>query len=154
MTRRSERLGDEVRQELAAIIDRQLKDPRVGFVTVTRVRLTADLRSARVYVGVLGDEPARERSLAGLQSAVGFLRRQLGRRLRLRYTPELAFFYDEGLDATERVAQLLTEYAPETPPIAFVERFAFYERARSAFAVVMTGDTRKYANIVLKKGVA
>jgi ribosome-binding factor A len=116
MTRRSERLGDEVRQELAGIIDRQLKDPRVGFVTVTRVRLTADLRSARVYVGVLGDEPARERSLAGLQSAVGFLRRQLGRRLRLRHTPELAFFYDEGLDATERVAQLLTENVPESPP--------------------------------------
>ena len=116
MTRRSDRLGDELRQELAGIIDRQLNDPRVGFVTVTRVSLTADLRSARVYVGVLGDEPARERSLAGLKSAVGFLRRELGRRLRLRHTPELTFLYDQGLDATQRVAQLLEENEPETPP--------------------------------------
>ena len=115
MSRRSDRLGDELRQELAGIIDRQLNDPRVGFVTVTRVSLTTDLRSARVYVGVLGDEPARERSLAGLKSAVGFLRRELGRRLRLRHTPELTFFYDQGLDATERVAQLLEENEPETP---------------------------------------
>ena len=89
-----------------------LKDPRIGFVTVTRVALTADLRLARVSVGVLGDQAQRDKTLAGLRQASGFLRRQLGRRLGVRHTPELSFHYDEGLDATERVAKLLEEIKP------------------------------------------
>jgi ribosome-binding factor A len=87
----------------------ELKDPRIGFVTVTRVDVTADLRTARIYVGVLGTEKQRQTSLTGLRQASGFLRRALGQSLRLRYTPELVFTYDEGLEASDRVAQLLAE---------------------------------------------
>lgn len=87
----------------------ELKDPRIGFVTVTRVELAADLRNARVFVGILGTPEERKKSLAGLQAASGFLRRALGQSLRLRYTPELSFKYDEGLEHTDRVARLLDE---------------------------------------------
>lgn len=115
MTRRSDRLGEEVREEVAEIIGGELKDPRIGFVTVTRVDLTPDLRTARVHVGVLGDAAQRERTLAGLRQAAGFIRRQLGRRLKVRHTPELLFEYDHGLDASDRVARLLEEARRASP---------------------------------------
>ena len=109
MTRRTERLEGEIREAVAEIIGTALKDPRIGFVTVTRVDLTADLRSARVHVGILGEQADREKTLAGLRRAAGFVRRELGRRIRARHTPEIEFHYDAGLDATERVARLLEE---------------------------------------------
>jgi ribosome-binding factor A len=109
MTRRTERLGEEIREEVALMLTRELKDPRIGFVTVTRVDLGPDLRQARVFVGVLGTEKQRQTSLTGLKQAAGFMRRALGQRLRLRYTPELLFQYDEGLEASDRVARLLSE---------------------------------------------
>lgn len=111
--RRNERLGEEIREEVARIIAEGLKDPRIGFVTITRVDLTADLRNARVYFGVLGDAAQREKSLAGLRQAAGFIRRELGRRIRVRHTPELDFRYDSGLDATDRVAKILDETRAE-----------------------------------------
>ena len=114
MTRRSERLGEEIREEVARIVA-QLKDPRVGFVTVTRVSLTPDLRSARVYFGVLGDEAQQRKTLEGLGQAVGFVRRELGRRLQVRHTPELSFQYDSGLAATDRVAKILREIEESEP---------------------------------------
>ena len=107
--RRTARLAEEIREEVANIIGRNLKDPRIGFVTVTRVDLAADLRWARVFVSVLGDEAQKAKSLAGLRQAVGFVRREVGRRIRTRHTPELSFQLDSGIDATERVAQLLDE---------------------------------------------
>jgi ribosome-binding factor A len=107
-----ERLAEEIREEVATLIGRGLKDPRIGFVTVTRVGLSPDLRTAHVNVGVLGDEAQRAKTLAGLKQAAGFLRRELGRRIRMRHTPELVFHYDEGLDATDRVARLLAENPP------------------------------------------
>lgn len=85
-----------------------LKDPRLGFVTVTRVDLTADLRYARVYVGVLGEDE-KGPTLAALRGAAGFVRREIGRRLRVRVAPEIDFRYDRGLDATDRVARALAE---------------------------------------------
>lgn len=109
MSRRTERLAEEIREEVALLIASELKDPRIGFVTVTRVEVTPDLRTARIYVGVLGTEKQRTTSLAGLKQGAGFLRRALGRTLRLRYTPELLFLYDEGLEASDRVAKLLAE---------------------------------------------
>ncbi len=109
MSRRTERLGEELREEVALLIAGELKDPRIGFVTVTRVEITPDLRTARIYVGVLGTEKQRTASLAGLRKGAGFLRRALGRSLRLRHTPELVFQYDEGLEASDRVAKLLAE---------------------------------------------
>ena len=116
--RRIERLAEEIREEVAAIIGRGVKDPRVGFVTVTRVALNPDLRTAHVNVGVLGDQAERNKTLAALRKAAGFIRRELGQRVRMRHTPELVFHYDEGLDATDRIAQLLAENPPrpEGPP--------------------------------------
>jgi ribosome-binding factor A len=107
MGRRSERLAEEIRQQVARMIASDLKDPRLGFVTVTRVELAHDLEHARVHVGVLGSEAEREKSLAALRQASGFVRRELGKRLRIRHTPEIDFRYDKGLDATDRVARLL-----------------------------------------------
>jgi ribosome-binding factor A len=108
VSRRTQRLSEEIREEVARIIP-ALKDPRVGFVTVTRTEMTPDLRSVRVHVGVLGDAHQRTRTLQGLAQAAGFIRRELGRRLSLRHTPEVSFHYDEGLDATDRVARLLDQ---------------------------------------------
>jgi ribosome-binding factor A len=116
VSRRTARLGEEIREEVALLIVSELKDPRIGFVTVTRVEVTPDLRTARVYVGVLGTEKQRQASLTGLRQATGFLRRALGQSLRLRYTPELVFTYDEGLEASDRVAQLLAEISRPAAP--------------------------------------
>jgi len=112
--RRNVRLAEEIREEVAGIVAK-LKDPRIGFVTVIRVELTADLRLARVHVGVLGDEAQREKTLAALGQAAGYVRHALGRSLRVRHTPDVQFVYDRGLDATERVAQLLEESAAAEP---------------------------------------
>jgi ribosome-binding factor A len=107
MGRRPERLAEEIREEVARMLVSEIKDPRLGFVTVVRVDLAHNLRYARVHVGVLGGEAEREKSLTALRSAAGFVRRELGRRLRIHHTPEIDFRYDKGLDATDRVAQLL-----------------------------------------------
>jgi len=108
VTRRTERLAGEIRDEVARMVASDLKDPRLGFITVTRVELTSDLRYARVYVGVLGEDGSGE-SLAVLRKAAGFVKREIGRRLRLRFAPEIDFRYDRGLEATERVARVLAE---------------------------------------------
>ncbi len=111
MGRRPERLAEEIREEIARMIATEVKDPRLGFVTVTRVDLAHDLRYARVHVGVLGGDAEREKSLTALRSAAGFIRRELGRRLRIHHSPEVDFRYDKGIDATDRVARLLAEEA-------------------------------------------
>ena len=109
MGRRPERLAEGIREEVARIVASDLKDPRLGFVTITRVEVTHDLSHARVLVGVLGGEVEREKSLAALRSAAGFVRREIGRRLRIRIVPEIEFRYDKGIEATDRVARLLNE---------------------------------------------
>ena len=115
--RRSARLAEAIREQVAELIASKLKDPRIGFVTVTRVELTSDQRLARILFGVLGDEAARKKTLEGLRQAQGFVRRELAQRLRLRFTPEVVFEYDRGLDATDRVARLLAEaQSPSLPP--------------------------------------
>jgi ribosome-binding factor A len=108
VTRRSDRLAGEIRDEVARMVASDLKDPRLGFITVTRVELTQDLRYARVYVGALGEDATGD-SLAILRKAAGFVRREIGRRLRVRFAPEIDFRYDRGLEATERVARVLAE---------------------------------------------
>src|SRR5262245_62777994 len=107
--RRNERLAEEIREEVAQIVGGEMKDPRLGFVTITRVALTSDLRTARVLVSILGDPKERAKSLGILRRASGFVRRELGRRLNIRHTPEVLFQPDEGLDNSERVAKLLDE---------------------------------------------
>jgi ribosome-binding factor A len=107
--RRTDRLGHEIRVILAELIARQVKDPRIGFATVTRVEMTADLHYARVYVSVLGTPEEQESSIEGLSSAAGFLRHEIGHRLDLRRVPELAFILDHGAEAGERIEMLLQQ---------------------------------------------
>ena len=101
------RVDEAVRAVLSDAIATDLKDPRVGFVTVTGVRTSADLRHARVYVSVLGDASARQASLDGLRSAHGFLQRRVAAELTLKHTPALSFEYDESVDRGMRISSLI-----------------------------------------------
>jgi ribosome-binding factor A len=115
VSRRSERLAGEIRDEVARILATELKDPRLGFITVTRAELSPDLRHARVFVGALGEKGEVGASLRVLKKASGFVRRAVGQRLRLRFAPEIDFRYDQGLEATDRVARLLEEEKSRLP---------------------------------------
>ena len=107
------RVDEAVREVLSDAISQQVKDPRVGFVTVTAVETSADLRRARVFVSVLGDEAVRRRSMEGLQSAHGVLQRVVARELRLKHTPTLEFVYDETTERGFRIAELIDREAEE-----------------------------------------
>jgi ribosome-binding factor A len=109
---RMRRVDEAVRQVLSDAVPQDLKDPRVGFVTVTDVKTSPDLRHARVYVSVLGDEAAREASLAGLQSAHGYLQRRVATELRLKHTPTLQFVYDPTAERADRLERLLHDEDP------------------------------------------
>ncbi len=115
MTGRMRRVDEAIREVIGDAVAGEVKDPRVGFVTVTDVKTSADLRHARVYVSVLGEhggaseESQREASLAGLRSAHGFLQARVAHELRLKRTPTLEFVYDETTDRAMRVEQLLEE---------------------------------------------
>jgi ribosome-binding factor A len=110
---RMRRVDEAVRQVLADALAAELKDPRVGFVTVTDVTTSPDLRSARVYVSVLGDAAAREASMDGLRHAHGYLQGRIASELHLRRTPTLEFRYDETTDRAARVERLLREHESE-----------------------------------------
>jgi len=111
--RRAERLTDRIRAELAEIISGELKDPRIGFATVTGVDLSGDLHHARVSVSVLGSPEAQQKSLEGITSASGYVRHQLGLRLRLRRTPELTFVLDHAAEESARLETLLQKLKGE-----------------------------------------
>ena len=106
------RVDEAVREVLSDAISTDVKDPRVGFGTVTAVKTSRDLRHARVYVSVLGDEPAREETLAGLRSAHGFLQSEISRQLKLKHTPTLIFEYDETVERAARLTELL-DHGPD-----------------------------------------
>ena len=106
---RPDRVADQIRGELAMLLTREVHDPGLGFVTLTRVRVSADLQQARVYYTALGDENAQRQSTRALQRAAGFLRKQIGIRLRLKRTPELLFQYDDSIAGQDRIEQLLNE---------------------------------------------
>jgi len=105
---RLDRVRNVLRQATSEILGR-VKDPRVGFVTVTDVEITPDLRHAKVFVSIMGDEAQRAEALKGLDSARGFVRRELHKDVSLRYIPDIAFFRDESLDRGMRVNELLAE---------------------------------------------
>ena len=107
MNLRPERLAQSMKREIAEILEHQLNDPRLGFVTITEVDVARDLRTARVYVSVLETGEARERALAALRSATGFVRHQLAPRLDLREIPELRFIHDASIERGARVEELL-----------------------------------------------
>ncbi|HEY6030158.1 MAG TPA: 30S ribosome-binding factor RbfA [Gaiellaceae bacterium] len=106
------RVDEAIHQVLAEGID-QLKDPRIGFVTVTAVRTTNDLKQATVYVSVLGSERRREKTMAGLEAAHGVLQSRIARELRLKRTPQLAFEYDPSVEHGVRMSQLIDSLAPD-----------------------------------------
>ena len=106
---RPDRVADQLRSELASLLARDVHDPGIGFVTLTRVQVSPDLQMARVFFTVLGDEKARTTSGRALDRAAPFLRRQIGSRLRLKRAPELKFVYDESIAGQDRIEQLLNE---------------------------------------------
>jgi ribosome-binding factor A len=112
MAERMRRVNESVRQVLAEAVG-DLKDPRIGLVTVTGVDTSPDLRHATVYVSVLGSERKRERSLAGLEAAHGLLQGRLARELRMKRTPQLSFEYDPSVERGVRMTQLIDELAPD-----------------------------------------
>lgn len=108
-TARMRRVNEVIRQVLGDAIATDLKDPRIGFVTVTDVDTSPDLRTARVYVSVLGGESERENALAGLRSSHGFLQGRIAAELRMKRTPTLTFHYDESVDRGVRISRLLDQ---------------------------------------------
>jgi ribosome-binding factor A len=104
---RNERLASQIREEVAEMIAGELKDPRIGFATVTHVDLSPDLRHGRVLVSVLGGEESQRETLAGLSSAAGYVRYEISRRLRLRRAPELVFALDRGAEEGQKAETLL-----------------------------------------------
>jgi ribosome-binding factor A len=112
--RRIGRIEEQLRIELSEIIEREIQDPRIGLATVTAVKVSPDLRHARVFVSVLGDEEQRKKTLQGLSSAAGYARRSLSQRLHhLRRIPELTFAYDESIEKGIRIEELLEQIKPE-----------------------------------------
>lgn len=109
------RVDEAVRVVLGEAIAKDLHDPRVGFVTVTGVKTSPDLRHARVYVSVLGTDEQRAASLEGLRSAHGFLQARLAAELTLKHTPTLSFDYDESIDHGMRISELLDAHVPDPP---------------------------------------
>jgi ribosome-binding factor A len=116
---RPDRVADQIRSELATLLAREVHDPGIGFVTLTRVQVSPDLQVARVLYTVLGDAKARESSARALGRAATFLRRQIGSRLRLKRAPELRFVYDDSVAGQDRIERILNELhatpGPDTP---------------------------------------
>ncbi|MBI5190220.1 MAG: 30S ribosome-binding factor RbfA [Nitrospirae bacterium] len=104
--KRADRVGDLIRSELADILLKRLKDPRVGFVTIIDVKVSDDLKHAKVFVSLIGDDAEKKETLKGLRSAAHFIRGELGKRMKMRYTPELFFTID---DSIERGAKILDQ---------------------------------------------
>jgi len=104
---RVKRVEAALKNEISRIIHDELKDPRIGFVTVTRVEITADLRSAKIYFSILGNEKNRKDTLIGLKQATGYIRKLIGERLKLRYTPEIAFYLDKTSEYVQHIQEII-----------------------------------------------
>ena len=115
MSQRTDRLDSQIRQELMQLLQREMKDPRIGFATITRVETARDLGSAKVWVSVLGTPDEQQAALKALTDAAPWLRRQLGSRLTIRHVPQLAIRHDDSIEAGDRVLRLLNEIADESP---------------------------------------
>jgi len=111
--KRSHRVGEAIHKEISQILGRGLKDPRIGFVTLTAVDVTADLSIAKIYYTVIGDEKVRRDTARGLEKAAPFIRRELAQQLRMRHTPSLVFKYDTSIEYGNRIDALLKDIADE-----------------------------------------
>lgn len=106
---RPRRVGELIRHEIAGLLTKGLKDPRIGFVSVMDVRMSKDLRHATIYVSLYGNERARKSSFTGLQNSAGWIRREIGKRLRLRHTPEIRFKEDTSLDQAFHLEEIFRQ---------------------------------------------
>jgi ribosome-binding factor A len=116
MSQRTDRLDSQIRQELMELLQREMKDPRIGFATITRVETARDLGSAKVWVSIMGTDVEREKTMKALTDAAPWLRRQLGSRLTVRHIPQLDIRHDDSIEAGDRVLRLLREIENEDRP--------------------------------------
>ncbi|HMK52488.1 MAG TPA: 30S ribosome-binding factor RbfA [Thermodesulfobacteriota bacterium] len=105
--KRSEKVADLIQKEISQMLVKSIKDPRIGFVTITKVTVSEDFRLAKVYFSVAGTLEERERSMKGLESAKGYVRKELGQRIRLRYTPEIMFQFDPSIEYAIHMEELI-----------------------------------------------
>lgn len=115
MSQRPERVQEALRQEVSRIILNEIKDPRLGFITITKVELTKDLRYAKVYFSVLGEDKDKKLALKGLTSAKGYIKGLVADRIKLRFTPEIDFRIDDSLEHTKKIYDLLDKVKKEKP---------------------------------------
>jgi len=115
MSQRTDRLDSQIRHELMDLLQREMKDPRLGFATITRVETAGDLGHARVWVSVLGTDIERTRTMDALRVATPWLRRRLGERLTLRHVPELTIRHDDSIESGDRVLRIIQELNDERP---------------------------------------
>jgi ribosome-binding factor A len=113
--KRAKRVGVRIREEVSDLLLRKIKDPRIGFVTITGVEVSDDLRRAKVFYSVLGTETDRRDAAAGLHSAKGFIKRELAARLQLKFMPEIGFEYDESLEYGDRIERLIRRARGDIP---------------------------------------
>ena len=105
--KRKDRVGDLLKREIAQIVQSQLKDPGLGFVTITGAKLSADLKQARIFYSVLGDEDSKQRTASALKRASGFIQKEVGRNLKLKYTPEILFEFDGSVEYGAHIEELI-----------------------------------------------
>jgi len=110
------RVGEQIKKELSHIIQTEIKDPRVGFLTVTGVDVTNDLSQAKVFLSILGSDEDKNNAVKALTKATGYIRSELGKRIRLRKVPELIFKIDTSIDYSSRIENLLHQIKEENPP--------------------------------------
>ena len=114
MYKRSEKVAEAIQQIVSELLIRGLKDPRIGFVTITGVRMTDDLSMARIFFSVVGSEEDKKNTLAGLKSASGFIRKEVGTQLKLRHVPEIHFRFDDSLERANTIERLLRQIHEES----------------------------------------
>jgi len=111
-TKRAARVKEAMKKEISDILQREIKDPGIGFVTLTDVEVSKDLRYVNVYVSVYGSQESKTESMEALERAKGFIRTEIGKRIRLRHTPEINFHFDDSMERSERIFRILKEFAP------------------------------------------
>ena len=111
--RRSDKVADLIQKEISQMLMRSLKDPRIGFVTITKVAVSEDCRMAKIYFSVAGSLDERERSTEGLNSAKGYVRKELGRRIRMKYTPEITFQFDPSIEYAIHIGEVIEQIKKE-----------------------------------------
>ncbi|MCJ7705034.1 MAG: 30S ribosome-binding factor RbfA [Desulfobacterales bacterium] len=115
--KRSDRVADSIRKEISEMLVKTIKDPRIGFITITRVTVSEDCRLAKVYYSVVGTPEQKRQSMEGLNSAKGYIRRELGHRMKLKYTPELVFQFDPSIEYAIHMGELIHHLQEERAEI-------------------------------------